>query len=164
MPHHPALTPLIAALKDTLDPCQTALDALPDILSSSDWLPSSLLTADPAGYRRELLHQAPDGSYSIGCFVWAPGQKTRIHDHTCWGAIGVMAGRLRERSFTLSGDGALNAGESRLIGPGDVASCQPGADDIHEVGSAAEEISISLHIYGSAFDRICRTLYDGETA
>ena len=35
------------------------------------------------GYRRD----DPDCSYSLQVFVWPPGSKTRVHDHSSWGAF-----------------------------------------------------------------------------
>ena len=39
-----------------------------------------------------LLHCDPMERFSVVSFVWAPGQKTPVHDHTVWGMVGVMRG------------------------------------------------------------------------
>jgi len=166
MPHLAApsiLAPLIAALEKAPDPRRAAFDLLPALLTSTDWLPPNLLTPDPSAYRRELLHQAPDGRYSIGCFVWSARQATKIHDHTSWGAVGLLTGRLRERSFILSPAGGLLPAETRVLEPGGRLECGPEEDGIHEV-AGLDPLSVSIHIYGAPFDHICRTLYEGGAA
>jgi len=30
--------------------------------------------------------------FLVGSFVWMPGQRTPVHDHTVWGLVGVMRG------------------------------------------------------------------------
>jgi len=31
-------------------------------------------------------YDGQDGSYSLQVFVWPPGTRTQVHDHTSWGA------------------------------------------------------------------------------
>lgn len=160
----PALVPLIGTLEQSPTPRQTAFDSLPALLASSHWLPASLLTPGRDSYRRERLYQAPDGRYSIGCFVWAPGQATPIHDHIGWGVLGVIRGQLREERFTVAPGGGVIPVESRLLARGGRLECAAEKDGIHKVACDGDEVAVSLHIYGGPFDQICRTLYKGGAA
>ena len=60
---------------------------------------------------------APDGSYSLRVFVWPPGTRTRIHDHSSWGAYACAAGTVLEESYERLDDGS-RCGHARLEGPG----------------------------------------------
>ena len=37
-------------------------------------------------------HDFRDGSYSLQIFVWPPGSRTRIHDHSSWGDSSARSG------------------------------------------------------------------------
>lgn len=140
---------------------RAATVALGDLLRDTGWLTPAMKAVDAAGYRRQLLYQAPDGAFSIGCFAWDRGQRTPIHDHRCWGLTGVVQGSLLEETFTLAG-GRLKAGPARVIARGHSAWSRPEGDDIHRVGAAGGLPALSLHLYGAAFDRVCRTMWEEE--
>ena len=40
--------------------------------------------------------EGEDGSYSLEIFVWAPGTRTQIHDHSSWGAYYCVVGSVLE--------------------------------------------------------------------
>ena len=42
-------------------------------------------------------------------FVWGPGQKTPIHDHTVWGLVGMLRGAERCRLYERAADGQVRA-------------------------------------------------------
>jgi len=138
--------------------CREIALLLPDFLERAHLLPDAVRHPDPAGYRRSLLHEAADGTFSIGCFVWSPGQRTPIHDHTGWGVIGVAAGALRETSYRLENGHPIAEGNKRLT-RGDCAWCLPEEDDIHQVGADGDEIALSIHVYGARFADVCRNRY-----
>lgn len=71
---------------------------------------------------------------------WLPGQETDRHDHgDATGAFTVVSGTLTEdvlhRGVTLS----VNAGQSRVFGPGYA----------HHVRNAGPDPAVSLHVYRS---------------
>jgi predicted metal-dependent enzyme (double-stranded beta helix superfamily) len=37
-----------------------------------------------------------EGSYSLQIFVWPPGSRTKVHDHSSWGAYCCAAGTVLE--------------------------------------------------------------------
>ncbi|MGQ0544307.1 MAG: hypothetical protein ACT4P3_03120 [Betaproteobacteria bacterium] len=83
------------------------------LVRNDDWLPEEFARPSPESYRQYLLHCDPLESFSVVSFVWMPGQKTPIHDHTVWGLVGVMRGQ--ERPVLLEGGGASSA--SARCGP-----------------------------------------------
>jgi 3-mercaptopropionate dioxygenase len=55
---------------------------LRDLVASDDWLPPEFCEPDPACYRQYLLYCDPRERFSVVSFVWGPGQRTPVHDHT----------------------------------------------------------------------------------
>lgn len=107
--------------------------------------------ADPRTYRQHLLHAEDDGSFSISALVWLPGQKTSIHNHVCWGVVGIHQGGLREEEYRLEGEADerfLVPTHSEIRRFGEVTPMTP-PEDIHRIVNASPEVTISLHIYGT---------------
>src|SRR5688572_2524245 len=65
---------------------------LKDLIDHDDWLPDEFAQPSAESYRQYLLHCDPLERFSVVSFVWGPGQKTPVHDHTVWGLVGVMRG------------------------------------------------------------------------
>jgi 3-mercaptopropionate dioxygenase len=119
-------------------------------------------------YARNAIHIAPSGNLSLFALVWLPGQWTPVHDHGCWGVVGIVRGVLEERSYmSASGDITadrnihLKRGGVILLNPGSVSSFVPNPDHIHMTGVAkVREACISLHLYGRNMDTF--HIYDVE--
>ena len=140
--------------------CRDVAASLAPALRDPTWLPADLTIPDPSSYRRERLHEEDDGAFSIGCFVWGAGQATPIHDHRSWGVAGVLVGTLREESFVRGASGKLEKlGPDAILRAGEIGAVDPGLGDIHRIGAATGEVSISIHVYGSRLAEICRTRY-----
>jgi hypothetical protein len=104
----------------------------------------------------------PDGSHSLQIFVWPAGTRTRIHDHTSWGAYCCVAGSVLEERYERLDDGSrLNHARLKKAwqlswsrGDG-VSTVLPHDEGIHRVGNLGGETAISVHLYGpkiGAFD------------
>ena len=112
--------------------------------------------SEPEHYARNAIHIAPSGNLSLFALVWLPGQWTPVHDHGCWGVVGIVRGVLEERSYmSASGDITadsgirLKRGGVILLNPGSVSSFVPNPDHIHRTGVPQErEPCVSLHLYG----------------
>jgi predicted metal-dependent enzyme (double-stranded beta helix superfamily) len=63
------------------------------LVSHDDWLPEEFARAAADSYRQYLLYCDPRERFSVVSFVWGPGQKTPVHDHTVWGLVGCSAAR-----------------------------------------------------------------------
>ena len=96
------------------------------------WLPAEAKAYGKESYGRHLLHEDPAGRFSIGSFVWRPGEATPIHDHHCWGVVGVAQGRLVSQDFQASADGrsGLRHVTSVIIPTGHTTWLSPGTGDI----------------------------------
>jgi len=132
------------------------------LVSHDDWLPEACAQPHPQYYQQFLLYCDPLERFSVVSFVWGPGQKTPVHDHTVWGMVGMMRGAELCRRFELSAAGQpMRAGAPVRLLPGQVDRVSPRIGDIHEVANAYDDrISISIHVYGANIGAVKRHVYD----
>jgi 3-mercaptopropionate dioxygenase len=133
---------------------------LHDLVSVDDWLPPEFAEPDPLQYRQYLLYCDPLERFSIVSFVWGPGQRTPIHDHTVWGLIGMLRGAEISRSYAVDRIGRLEPQGVLHLVPGQVTAVSPRIGDIHQVENAlTDRPSISIHAYGANIGAIARHVY-----
>jgi predicted metal-dependent enzyme (double-stranded beta helix superfamily) len=137
--------------------------ALSRLVAADDWLPPEFAQPDPAHYRQYLLYCDPLERFSVVSFVWGPGQRTPVHDHTMWGLIGVLRGAEVSRNYSVDDAGRLTCtGEERLL-PGAVTAVSPQIGDIHQVENClADRPSISIHAYGANIGAVARHIFAPE--
>jgi len=135
------------------------------LVERDDWLPDALAQPHPEFYRQYLLHADPLGRFSIVSFVWGPGQQTPVHDHTVWGIIAMLRGAEFSQGYRRSADGSLvPSGAEHRLEPGDVEMVSPTLGDVHRVRNAfADQVSISIHMYGGNIGEIQRHVFDAAT-
>lgn len=160
----PPVTPLAAMLADiaraacadavTRDAAVAA--AIAPHLGHPDLLAGRDCPCNPERYSRHLLHNDPEGGYAVVAIVWAPGQMSPVHGHRTWCAFGVHRGWLAETYFAR--DSSVAEASPRPTGctprgPGSTshAPCDP--DAIHRLANLGTQESVSVHVYGVAFDR-----------
>jgi len=143
---------------------QEAGQIMSRLVAVDDWLPAEMAVPHPQFYRQYLLYGDPLDRYSLVSFVWGPGQKTPVHDHTVWGVIAMLRGAELDQSYAWS-DGVLQpVGQEHALRAGDVAFVSPTVGDIHRVSNAYDDqVSISIHLYGGNIGRINRSVYDAVT-
>lgn len=133
---------------------------LAELISKDDWLPEQYAQPDPQFYRQYLLYCDPQERFSVVSFVWGPGQKTPVHDHTVWGLVGMMRGSEVSRSYAVRADGSFACTGEVALQPGDVDRLLPGSD-IHQVENAfSDKVSISIHVYGANIGAVKRHVFD----
>ena len=137
---------------------QPLLDSL---VAHDTWLPDALAQPDPQFYRQYLLHADPLERFSVVSFVWGPGQRTPVHDHTVWGLIGMLRGQETAQPFGFDAAGRLVAqGQPETLLPGQVAAVSPTLGDIHQVSNTlAGGTSVSVHVYGANIGAVHRWVY-----
>jgi len=137
---------------------------LENLIRVDDWLPEAFCKSHSQYYQQYLLYADPLDRFSVLSFVWGPGQKTPLHNHTVWGMVGQLRGQERSTNYYRQTDGAYTAGESFVFSPGQVATVSPDTHDIHIVeNDSSDHISISIHVYGGNMGRIQRTVFDPIT-
>jgi len=135
------------------------------LVAQDDWLPEAMTASHPQYYQQHLLYGDPLDRFSLVSFVWGPGQKTPVHDHTVWGIIGMLRGAECGQRYARSADGRLVAqGDEVTLRPGDLDIVSPEVGDIHVVRNAFDDrVSISIHLYGGNIGRIARHVFVPQT-
>ena len=112
-------------------------------------------------------HDGQNGSYSLQIFVWPPGTRTQIHDHTSWGAYCCAVGSVLEERYERLDDGSqLNHARLKKVwelswSPEDGASTVlPYDEGIHRVGNLGSKTAISVHLYGPRISELDGRDYD----
>ena len=138
--------------------------ALKSLVSADDWLPPEFAEPNPESYRQYLLYCDPWERFSVVSFVWGPGQRTPIHDHTVWGLIGMLRGAEISRDYALDPARGLVTGDVSRLEPGAVTAVSPRIGDIHTVENAlADRPSISIHAYGANIGAVARHVFVAES-
>ena len=132
---------------------------LKDLIANDDWLPTEYALPSPESYRQYLLYCDPLERFSVASFVWMPGHRTPIHDHTVWGLVGVMRGQECCDEF----DSSVRKTHTHYSKPGDVDRVSPRIGDIHVVSNAGTETAVSIHVYGANIGAVRRHVYDPVT-
>ena len=131
------------------------------LVAHDDWLPEPMAAAHPQYYQQHLLYGDPLDRFSLVSFVWGPGQKTPVHDHTVWGVIGMLRGTECAQRYTRDAQGRIVAsGAEATLRPGDIDTGAPTLGDIHVVRNGLDDqVSISIHLYGGNIGRISRHVF-----
>lgn len=144
---------------ETLSAVRPLLAAL---VARDDWLPDELAQPHPQFYRQFLLHADPLERFSVVSFVWGPGQKTPVHDHTVWGLVGQLRGKEACREYAPDGPGrVVDCGREHTMTPGMVEAVSPTVGDWHVVSNARTDgDSVSIHVYGGNIGAVRRHRVD----
>ncbi|MEK8051407.1 cysteine dioxygenase [Ideonella sp. DXS22W] len=136
-------------------------EALATLIARDDWLPEALAQPHPQYYQQYLLHCDPLERFSVVSFVWGPGQRTPIHDHTVWGLIGMLRGEEIAQPFGRDAQGRwVPQGPATRLRPGQIEAVSPTLGDVHQVSNAfADRTSISIHVYGANIGAVQRSVY-----
>jgi len=165
----------LAPLRDFVTAFARLLDSQPDeprildeggallarLVSRDDWLPAAYAIPHPEHYQQFLLHCDSAERFSVVSFVWGPGQRTPVHDHTVWGLIGMLRGDEASQPFALDSSGRpLPTGEATRLAPGHVEAVSPRIGDTHQVRNLhADRVSVSIHVYGANIGAVRRSVY-----
>jgi len=129
------------------------------LVAHDDWLPEEFSAPAPESYRQYLLYCDPLERFSVVSFVWMPGHRTPIHDHTVWGLVGVMRGTERCDEFSAK----IEKIKSHDVKAGEVDRVSPRIGDVHVVSNAGDRTAVSIHVYGANIGAVRRHVFDPET-
>ncbi len=112
-------------------------------------------------------YEDEDSSFSLKVFVWPPGTRTMVHDHSSWGAYVCAWGAVLEERFERLDDGSrieharLEKAWQLSWSPEDGSSTvSPGDGGIHRVGNPGDEAAVSVHLYGPRIGEVDGRDYD----
>ncbi|GLC91798.1 cysteine dioxygenase [Cupriavidus sp. TA19] len=152
------------ATSEEADILDRARAAMRELVAVDDWLPDEMAKPNPQYYTQYLLHRDAHARFSVVSFVWGPGQKTPIHDHTVWGVIGMLRGSELAQGYTQTPAGMAPTGPVETLMPGHVAAVSPATGDIHEVRNAFDDrVSISIHVYGADIGAVRRHVFEPQS-
>ena len=138
--------------------------AMRTLVAQDDWLPEFAARPHPQYYQQYLLYRDPVARFSVVSFVWGPGQKTPVHDHTVWGVIGMLRGAETATPFATTAGKVTQSGAVVRLEPGDVEAVSPTIGDVHQVANAYDDrVSISIHCYGADIGATRRHAFDTAT-
>lgn len=157
-----ATTEVVAQAMDESARIAAIKPLLARLISSDGWLCEDAAKPHPEHYCQYLLHCDPLERFSVVSFVWGPGQRTPIHNHTVWGLIGMLRGAETGQHYRRESDGRLvPSGEPCRLERGDVELVSPTTGDIHQVANAhVDRTSISVHVYGANIGAVARHVFD----
>jgi predicted metal-dependent enzyme (double-stranded beta helix superfamily) len=137
---------------------------LKELIGADDWLPDRYAEPSLTGYQQYLLHADSRERFSVVSFVWGPGQKTPIHDHTVWGIVGILRGAEFEQSYSRTSDGRfVEQGAPVRLEKGEVTAVSPAIGDFHRVSNAFDDRpSTSIHVYGANIGAVRRSMYEPD--
>ncbi len=138
---------------------------LRELVTHDDWLPEAYARPAADSYRQYLLYCDPLERFSVASFVWQPGQKTPVHDHTVWGLVGVMRGEELCEEYADAVPGRpLAPNGSHRVRPGDIDRVSPSIGDVHVVSNATRDrTAVSIHVYGANIGAVRRHVFDPAT-
>jgi predicted metal-dependent enzyme (double-stranded beta helix superfamily) len=157
-----ALDSLVGSARDEEGLLHEGAGLLRALVARDDWLPAGHARAPAQGYAQYLLHCDPQRRFSIVSFVWSPGARTPIHDHTVWGMIGVLRGAENCYEYDWPRPGAAMQPKARhRIEAGAIDRVSPRIGDIHVVENAVpDRPTISIHVYGADIGAVERHVFD----
>jgi len=157
------LTQLVDSTTDEGVVLARGRELLADLVSDADWLPDEYATARSDRYAQYLLHCDPLERFSMVSFVWGPGHRTPVHNHTVWGLVGVLCGAEQSEKYELREGLPAAVGISQVMTRGEIEAVSPTIGDWHRVTNASDGVSISIHVYGGNVGALHRLKFD-ETA
>src|ERR1700686_3886667 len=118
---------------------------LKELVGVDDWLPARYAESSMTGYQQYLLHCDSRERFSVVSFVWGPGQKSPIHDHTVWGIVGILRGAEFEQSCSRTSEGRfVEEGAPARLDKGEVTAVSPAIGDFHRVSNGlGDQSSVS---------------------
>jgi predicted metal-dependent enzyme (double-stranded beta helix superfamily) len=131
------------------------------LVARPDAIDDALIRTDPSRYTRTLLYRDPQKRYVVLLLAWSPHQASPIHDHACWGAVGIARGKLAETRYDRAPNGRLVPQETAIERRGDVTTVNPPETDLHRMSNPTNGVTATIHVYGR--DMTEANVYDEAT-
>lgn len=152
------LRPLLASIEEAIgsggDDQSTATlvaEAVrPRLSSVTRSLTPDQLAGAPDGYVTHTLFASD--RFSIVIAVFLPGQATPIHDHVTWCVVGVLCGVEHETIYALADQNPVPVHVNDNPTGSVTGFAPPG--DIHRVVNVIDDVTVSMHVYGTNIDRV----------
>jgi predicted metal-dependent enzyme (double-stranded beta helix superfamily) len=138
---------------------------LAELIADDGWLPPAFAEPRTDRYAQYLLHCDPLERFSVVSFVWGPGHRTPVHNHTVWGLVGVLRGAEGCEEFTVHGGLPVATGQQHVMRRGAIEAVSPTVGDWHRVSHAWDDrAAVSIHVYGANIGAVRRHRLDDRGA
>ena len=154
------LTELVDSTADEGVLLQKGGGLLAGLVAVDGWLPDEYAAARSDRYAQYLLHCDPLERFSMVSFVWGPGQRTPVHNHTVWGLVGVLRGSEHSEDYDLRDGLPVGRGGGQTMARGAVCAVSPSIGDWHRVTNTSDDVAISIHVYGGNVGVLHRSKLD----
>ncbi len=113
-----------------------------------------------------VLHQDRGRRFSLRMYLFGPGERTPVHDHSSWGVTGAAYGKLAVARFRREDDGSV-PGRARLspagrfvLTPHATEVTPPLEQGIHWTGNPAGGTTLMVSVYGPPSRRLYIQQFD----
>lgn len=142
---------------------QAIIPLVRKLLISSYWLQMEYKEPSPkTGWSVNFLYREHEYPLTVQMVAWAPGTRSKIHNHATWGIVAMVGGQ--EKNIFWKQDEAdpktITEVGDQVLYPGDIIGFTSNA--VHRVAPMGDEPTISFNLYGVT-DRSKRWKYDDET-
>jgi len=155
-----SMTELISSTDDEAVVLGRGRELLAELIADDGWLADQYAAARSDRYAQYLLHCDPLERFSMVSFVWGPGQRTPVHNHTVWGLVGQLRGTEQSEQYELRDGVPVAVGTSQVLNRGEVDAVSPTIGDWHRVTNTSDDVSISIHVYGGNVGALHRNKFD----
>jgi hypothetical protein len=107
-----------------------------------------------------ILYRDPARLFSLRLYIFGPGERTSVHDHTSWGVSGSVLGKLEVVRYRREDDGSdpdlaqLARPEHVVLWPGETEKTLPFDQGIHCTGNPVEGTTLMVSVYGTPLRRL----------
>jgi 3-mercaptopropionate dioxygenase len=129
--------------------------------------PEFFASARTDRYSRRLIWRDPADRFVVVGMTWAPGQFAPLHDHAGqWGIEAIVEGAMKQTAYRLVDRDAqeryrfIREGEE-IASAGTVSVVIPPLE-YHAFANASPDVSRTVHVYGSSFERCQKFLHDTD--
>ena len=133
------------------------------LLTSSYWLQMEYKEANPkTGWAVNFLYREHQFPLTVQMVTWAPGTRSKIHNHATWGIVAMVGGQEKNIFWKQSPDDpkAIAQVGEQVIYSGDIIGFTGNA--VHRVAPMGDEQTVSCNLYGVT-DHSSRYKYDDKT-
>ena len=160
-----AMTALVGRTGEELRLLAEGQVLLAALIAEDGWLPAAFAEPRPDRYAQYLLHCDPLERFSVVSFVWGPGHRTPVHNHTVWGLVGVLRGAEGCEEFTVQDGRPVSTGQQHVMRRGAIEAVSPTVGDWHRVSHAWDHrAAVSIHVYGANIGAVRRHRLDDSGA
>ncbi|MGB5914684.1 MAG: cupin [Phormidesmis sp.] len=154
---------ILAGEPDDARRVQALIPLVRKLLISSYWLQlEHKPPSEKTGWSVNFLYREHEYPITVQMVAWAPGTKSKIHNHATWGIVAMVGGQ-EKNTLWQQAEGKpekLIAAGEQVLYPGDIIGFT--ANAVHQVTPMGDEPTISFNLYGVT-DYSTRYKYDDET-